>query len=123
MTGRAIYLSAEQTQDMIEAIVRARLQVTVADVAAAMNLTTETTRRHLRALLQDERLHKVKPFGESAPAGGIWAPGPAAQPVDGEAPEHETIHLTVLNWAPGMARASQVEAHFFGRAAATGAHA
>eukprot|EP01034_Spumella_vulgaris_P037882 gene37882-46748_t len=67
---------------MIEGIVRARLQVTVADVAAAMNLTTETTRRHLRALLQDERLHKIKPFGEPAPAGGIWAPGPAALPLD-----------------------------------------
>lgn len=123
MTGRAIPLSVEQAQDMIEGIVRARQQVTVPDLAAAMNLTPETTRRHLRALLQDERLHKVKPFGDPAPAGGIWAPGPAAQPLDGEAPEHEPVHLTTRNWTTGAARISQVEAHFFGRAAASGVHA
>jgi hypothetical protein len=119
MTGRATALSAEQTQDMIEALVRARRQVTVPDLATAMKLTIETTRRHLRALLRDERLHKVKPLGWAAPAGGIWAAGPAVMLHDGEPIEHEPVHLTVLNWAPGMARASQVETHFFGRAEAS----
>lgn len=120
MTGRAMPLSVEQSQDMIESIVRAPQPVTVPELTAAMNLTPEPTRRHLRALLQDERLHKVVPFGYAAPSGGIWAPGPAAQPLDGEEPEHEPVHLTARNWTTGAAHISRVEAHFFGRAAASG---
>jgi hypothetical protein len=123
MTGRPIPMSAEQAQDMIEAIVRARRQVNLADIAAAMRLSIAHTKRHLRALQLDDRLHKVKPFGETAPAGGIWAAGPAPEVEEGEDPDREPVQLTVLNWAPGMARAAQVEAHFFGRVAASEAHA
>ena len=117
MTGRPIPMSAEQAQDMIEAIVRARRQVNVADIAAAMRLSITHTKRHLRALQLDDRLHKVRPFGETAPAGGIWAPGPDPEAQNGEAPEHEPVHLTTKNWTTGRVRASWLELHFFGRVA------
>jgi hypothetical protein len=121
MTGRPNPIPLEQALDMVEAFVRARRQVRLTDLAAAMDLGISTVRHYARELELDGRLHKVKPFGVGLPRSAVWAAGPA--PFVEEPAEHEAVHVMVQKWKAGPTRTSWLEAHFFGRVAAHGARA
>ncbi|MES2262143.1 MAG: hypothetical protein V4724_26785 [Pseudomonadota bacterium] len=105
----------EQTLDRVESVIRQRGHTTGVEICAELGIQMVTLNRYTRALQLDDRIHRVKPIGGQAGAGGMWAAGPALDDIN-----DEPIHLRVKHWirGAGSARISMMEACLFGRAVA-----
>ncbi|MBY0239685.1 MAG: hypothetical protein K2X55_10260 [Burkholderiaceae bacterium] len=118
MTTSVQQFATEQTKDLIEATIRARRQVSAADLCVALSMPLDRLRRFTRPLAVDGRIHRVRPMGGGAPRGGIWAAGPDPVDLSNEEGTAEPVHLFSRTWPAPKVQFAPLEMCLFGRAAA-----